>query len=396
MNITFLKAGIVVVCLPVLVSSCMTSGKAGKKYKALTTRSYPAGKDSIKYFIGVTAYAHAIPSRAKPANNEGAAKNIFSLSGEGQKQLIESIADNEETSEDIYNKLAYEITPAEKKHRMFTGFGGKITRRLVIAVDDKHMTQSDKVQKLTITLAPPQDGNIKIESCGKVSGNYHKPVKNAEGGVQDPVAMSSIIAPDGSLVINVANMDGNELTGNITVDVTLRYTGQLHDDVMYSFDNLWARDHSAVKPNDIRPSFHYQSRAANTPAGTFALSYEATVKHLAAGENTVSTADDRVEIINGKTSAGDVHIAGNGLMKPRSWKITDGSRSLNIYGPATAGVLSFDSFEEAQEFMLWFKRSSADILANNHISNGTYKITVSGESGVLTDSFIENCKVAEN
>ena len=82
-------------------------------------------------------------------------------------------------------------------------------------------------------------------------------------------------------------------------------------------------------------------------------------------------------------------------MKPTYWQIGYNDKHLELAGSVYQGPLTFPTHAEAEEFLRWIKRSSADILANNRISGGDYKLVVSGESGVLTDSFIENCKISE-
>ncbi len=377
-----------------LMASCMQTQKLPRRYKSLAVRNYPATKDSIRYFVGVSGYATGMPSKAKP-KGEVSARNIFSLSGEGQKQLIESIADNEESSEDIYSKLQMDIVPA-KKERAATKGGRTVKRRIVFAVDDMHATQSDKIQKLTITLAPPAGGNMKIEACDKLTSNYHKPAGAKDGVSAQQVSMASNVMPDGSLVVTVANMDGNELTGNITADVTVAYTGQMTTEQVVYFNNLWGRDGAAIKPNSIAPGLQMQKQPAADATGKFALSYEATVRHVIAGDNTPDEGDDVVEIVKGKTTGSDIELQKPGKFAFTTYRISYAGKYLELAGAIYSGPLQFGSYDDAQEFITWFKRSSADILANNRIANGDYKIIVSGESGVLTDSFIENCKITNN
>ena len=381
------------VAAALLLASCMQIQKLPKRYKSISVRSYPATKDSIKYYVGVSGYAYPVPEKNSGHNNGTPAKNVFSLSGEGQKQLIESIADNEESTEDIYNKLAMDITPATRNQPMASGVGRKIKRRIVLAVDDMHVTPADEVQKLTITVTPPAGSNIKMAACSKLVNNYNKPGKSEDGTVMRPVAMSSVVTPDGGLVITVDNIDGNAVTGNITADVTLVYSGRMNSDMVFTFTGLWGRDGSAVKPNNIVAHHHQQQAPGASTTGTFAVEYEGVVRHVAKGDNTISESDDVIEMIKGKTQAGNIEVVKDSQMKPRHWTISDGVKHLNLGGALYNGALAFDSYEEAQDFIAWLKRSSADILANNRICNGDYKIIVSGESGVLTDSFIENCQV---
>jgi hypothetical protein len=373
-----------------MLTSCAQTQKLPKRYKSMAVRNYPAAKDSIKYFVGVSGYATGVPAKAKAPGGEPA-RNVFSLSGEGQKQLIESIADNEESTDDIYNKLQMDIVPAKKAHAAVRG--GRTTRRKVVfAIDDMHATQSDKIQKLTIMLAPPAGGNMKIESCDKLTSNYHK---TAGAGVQ-PVSMSSNVMPDGSLVVTVANMDGNDLTGNIMAEVTLAYTGQMNTDYTMYFSNLWGRDGAAIKPNNIVVGQQMQKQPVADATGKFALSYEATVRHVVAGDNTPDEGDDVVEIVKGKTTGNDIELQRPGQFAFTTYRISYAGKHLELAGSMYNGPLQFSSYEDAQDFIAWLKRSMVDVLANNRIANGDYKIIVSGESNVLTDSFIENCKITTN
>lgn len=383
-----------VLCMPLLLASCLLQSKMEKRYKSATTRTYTPAKDSIKYFVGVSGYAYTAASKGKKQNEEPA-KTIFSLSGEGQKQLIESIADNEESTEEIYTKLAQDIVPAKRNYPIATGVGKKFTRKIVLAVDDMHMTQADKIQKLTITLSPKQAAQVRVISCNKLTNNYHRP-NGKENETMQSVSMSSVVSADGGITINVDNTGGNTLTGNIAADVIFEYTGHMNNEMMFTFSGLWGRDGSAIKPNGIVAQHHMQQSAGATTPVSFDMAYEAIVRHVVKGDNTISEGDDVVEILKGKMQAGDIEIVKNGQLKPTHWTISDGTRHIELAGSFYNGALEFDSYEEAQDFIVWFKRSSADILANNRISNGDYKIIVSGDSNVLTDSFIENCKVTKS
>lgn len=392
MDRMFVKAG-VIVCLPLLMASCVVTGKTEKRYKRLTTRIYPATKDSIKYFVAVNGYVTNVPGKQHHAGTGNGAKNIFSLSGEGQKQLIESIADNEESTDEIYNKLAQDIVPAKHVHAASTG-GRKFNRRIVLAIDDMHMTAADRIQKLTITIAPQPGSNVKAIACNKLSNNNHKPVKDASGAAADAIAQSALIADDGA-IITLANMDGNEMTGNVYADMTFEYSGEMKRDAIFSFGNLWNRDRSAVKPNEITLSRYAAQMPANGVAGKFAITYTATVRHVAKGENTINEKDDVVEVITGKGTGNELTVAGARQLHLSQWEISFAGKHLELGGNVYNGAILFSSYEEAQDFLVWLKRSSADILANNRICNGDYKIVVSGDGNVLTDSFIENCKVTE-
>lgn len=370
-----------VLSLPLLVASCMSSHKLEKRYKSITTRNYPATKDSIKYFVSVSGYSSAPASKSK-TTTPAPAKNIFSLSGEGQKQLIEAIAENEDATDDIFSKMAQDIIPAAKPAVHTSGVGRRFTKRVVFAVDDMHLTPADKVQKLTISLMPAAGSNIKVISCNKINNNY----KGA--------AASSVINGDG-LVVVISNPNGNDLTGNITAEVVCEYSGAMAHATVFTTSNLWTRDLAAAKPAAIQLKAHQSQNPVSVSGEEMTLDCEAIVSHVTKGDNTISTSDDVVELIKGKTTANPIRMVKAASMKPTYYQIGYNDRHLELGGDLYQGPLTFPTYAEAEDFMRWLKRSAADLLANNRISGGDYKLTISGDSNVLTDSFIDNCKISE-
>lgn len=363
-------------CLPFLLASCATSEKLPKRYKSYTARTYSASKDSIKHFVGVSGYVHSTGTKQEKEMMQPA-KNIFSLSGEGQQQLIESIADNEKNSDDLLNRLSQDIIPAS--HSIKLGDHTRFSKKISFSVDNMHLNPADRIMKLNITLSPTADANVAIVSAGKLTSSN-----------KTAVLSSGINA--GTLTILEEDKASNDLAGSIMLDVAFEYKGTTAMKEVYSFGHLYNRDRTAAKPAEITAT---QQRIIYPDAAkdlSLACTYEAVVRHVVDGDNTISEADDEVEMIRGKAAAGDMAIISKEQLASKLWNITDGRSTLEINGPSGQIPLLFASYEDAIEFVAWFKRVSSDILANSRIANGDYKIMVSGE-GTLTDSFISGCKV---
>ena len=361
--------------MPFLVTSCFPTQKLPKRYKSYATRNYVPAKDSIKYFVGVSGYAHGGGGSEKVKVEQG--KNIFSLSGEGQKQLIESIADNEKTSEELLAKLSEDIIPGtrEVKLRDMTRFN----RKLSFSVDNLRMNPADRIMKVTISIAPSTGSEIKILSCNKLTADNKS------------VVLSSGITA-GALNLLEESKGNNDLVGSLSADVAFEYKGATSTKEVYVFNGLYNRDKTTVKPNDVDIS---QQRCVYPDLAKdelFSCSYEAVVRHVIEGDNTISEADDEIEVVKGKATTSDISIITKGQLTPKLWMITDSRNNLELNGPTGQNVLLFATYEDALNFITWFKRSSSEILVNSKMGNGAYQAELSG-GATLTDSFIKNCVV---
>ncbi len=378
-----------VVCTTLSLGSCFLAKKLPARYKSYAVRNYSATKDSIKYFVSVVGSATDLSNKPKETPSDPA-KNIFSLSGEGQKQLIEAIADNEESTDDIYNKLAQEIIPAHKPH--VASNHTKFNKHLSFSIDNLHLSPADRIMKVNISLRPTDGGEMKVVSCNKLSGDYRfsgAQIKSNPGA--QPVSLSSVITADG-LDIEVVDRSDNDLTGNVTANVEFDYKGSMNEHVVYSFHNLYNREKALVAPSDITINFQKVSVPATAKDMTYTCTYEATVRHVASGDKTISEADDEVIVVKGKGSVNDMVVVSKGQLGAKLWKISDERSDINIAGPLSQGTLLFDNYEDAKKFILWFKKSASSVLANSRMSGGEYQISVSGD-GTLTDSFIKNCTI---
>ena len=421
------------ISVPLIISSCTTPLKLPQRYNSCTSRNYDAGKDSIRYFVGINGYATSLN---KPKEKKEEPKNIFSLSPEGQKQLIESIADNEKVSDDIFVKLSEKI--GEEKSEISRKDVTKFRRRLVFSVDNLCANPADRITKLSVSLSLNKESGIIFTSCNKVSngkqtidigkqdyGNVsrlqalhendkpvvetpktgasnnskhsplrHKPV-NFDTQVTTParqVSLSSYITPN-SLNYAEDNANGSVVMGNIIADASFEYKGEKTVKTVYSFTNLQNRDRTNAKPADIVTNQKRLIYPAVSKDVVLSLSYEATVRHVVNGANTISESDDDVEMITGKASENDILLVSRDQFIPAMWAITDGVNNLEIDGPLKQNTLLFDSYENAMNFILWLKRSSSEVLMSNKLSNGDYQLSISGSMSTLTDSFIKNCTV---
>ena len=377
-------------CLSFSMSSCLFPAKLAKRYKSSETHAYAAKDDSIKYLVAVSGYAFSVKKKmVKPAEP---AKTIFSLSGEGQKQLIEAVSDNEKTSDDIYNQLAQTIGPEKEqlKVRDYT----KFSKRVVLSVSSKLQSPADRVLNLSVALGIKGDEHVKLVSCDKVATNRqsvdftrniteHAKIEPAD------VLLSSHTDAAG-LVFYEDNVGGVDLTGNITADINLAVSGNKVEKTAYLFSGLQSKDKSSAKPNDIAVAQQRIIYPNLSKDISLSLSYEASVKHVAKGDNTISESDDELQLLKGSATGSDILIATKEQLTPKFWVISDNTYTLEIAGPAPQSTLLFDSYENALAFILWLKRSSSEILVNNKISNGDYQLLI---SGTLTDTFIKNCVV---
>ncbi len=361
--------------MPFVLSSCFPSQKLPKRYKSYAARNYVPTKDSIKYFVGVSGYAFGAGGSEKVKVEQP--KNIFSLSGEGQKQLIESIADNEKNSEDLLAKLSEDIIQGtrEVKLKDMTRFN----RKMSFSVDNMRLNPADRIMKLTISLAPAAGSELKIVSCNKLSADNKTAV------------LSSGIAA-GTLNLLEESKTNNDLAGSIHAEVAFEYKGTTSVKEVFVFNGLYNRDKTVVKPNDVVIS---QQRCVYPDLAkdeVLTCSYEAVVRHVIEGDNTISEADDEIEVVKGKASAGDISVISKGQLTPKLWMITDNRNNLELNGPTGQNVLLFATYEDALNFITWFKRASSDILVNSKMGNGAYQAELSG-GATLTDSFIKNCVV---
>ena len=414
----------------IALTSCIHTKQLPQRYNSLTTRNYEPGKDSIKYFVTVNGYAARLEQqKVKPEP----AKDIFSLSPEGQRQHIESMAYNEKISDDIFVRLSEKI--GEEKSEIAEKDRTRFRRRVVLSVNNLSVAPASRILKLSVSLSMNAESGANIISCNKVTsahqaidlgrpdysaskgltGKGNLPVvknasnpttnDNAKKGILNrntkvrevpetvPAAamlLSSYIAGN-SLNITEESGQGNDLAGNVLADVDFDFEGEKTTKVIYSFSGLQNRDRTTAKPNDIVTNQYRMTYPVVTKDVTLSLAYEATVRRMVAGGKTTSRSDDDIEIITGRAAGGDIVVVPKGQFRPKFWVIADGANTLEIEGPLKKSELLFDNYESAMTFILWLKRSSADILVNNKISSGDYQLTISGGMSTLTDSFLKNC-----
>lgn len=369
-------SSVLVLGATIVFTSCLSTQKPPKRYKSYAARNYAASKDSIKYFVGVSGYAHSSGSGNEKVKVEPA-KNIFSLSGEGQKQLIESIADNEKTSEELLAKLSEDIIQGyrEVKLKDLTRF----TRKLSFSVDNLRLNPADRIMKLTISLAPAAGSDVKIIACNKLNA------ANKSAMVSSGIAAGTL-----NLLAETKNAD--DLAGSLNADVAFEYKGTTSTKEVYVFNGLYNRDRTNTKPNDVLITQHRSIYPDLAKDEMLSCTYEAVVRHVMDGDNTLTEADDEIEVVKGKATAGDIAIITRGQLTPKLWMITDNRNNLELDGPTGQNLLLFATYEDALSFITWFKRASSDILVNNKLCNGTYQAELSG-GATLTDTFIKNCIV---
>lgn len=392
------------IMLVFVISSCNFSGKLTKRYKSIDVQE----NKKIDTFIDVNAY---VMDKEKKSINKP--KNIFDLSPRAQAALITELSQKENTSDKLISALRNNISSNSINIQKLVDYT-QFEKTLVLSIRNKSHQPADRIAKIKITLAFPE--NVKILSCdrlitqyqtfdmgglfysntqsGEVSGNLSLGSGNettttndkttgittgsGEIGVngkwsasrtfseevllrQRVVALNAAIKGDTALSFYQDGISGIDLTGNIMADIIFEVKNKKVEKVYY-FKNLFKGDTANVTEKItveekllIIPGDNEDIKATVT--------FDADYRHVKNKRGkTISEADDRIIMYHGESSGTEETIVPVELIKPYLWKLTVDPVAvpIQIQKNGVGGALLFDSYDEAKSFVDWLKKSEFD------------------------------------
>jgi hypothetical protein len=430
--------------------ACRSTGKLTKRYASVIVRE--TTEDSIQKWAAINAYIFEVdkPPIVPP-------KTIFDLTPEGQKAFEKAIQQYEKTSSDFLANVAKTIA-TKKESPGFVDYT-KFQKRFVISILDKNYFLADRVARFRITFSV-SDKNIKITSCDKIVTKYetvdvgkqnYSNVTNASltgtlGGsgkvtgatgtttdaakneglgtssaattevnssygvtgtlgttrtfAEEVLLKDRYVAVSGYITKNTVTLyeesvSGVKLTGNIIADISFEFDRDKAVKMAFVPDNLFKGNKPVHSDSiEIKDLYIYYPDLASDIEMTY--TYEPLVRHVLRGDNTISEADDAIELLHQEVKPKEkVILLPKEQFEPKLWKLKSGTFSLAIKSPVNtgAGVMFFDSFDKAKNFLLWLRKNYTQINSKgNKLIFGNYLLEIS-DGSALTKNFVDNAIV---
>ncbi len=394
-----------------LFPGCRTKSKLTKRYKSFEI----INSDSwIKKNIEVNAYF--IEEEKKSSSNNP--KTIFDLTSNGQATLIQELGKKDSTSSLLLKHIKQDLTNQKKSTNSVIDYT-QFRKRLIVSIRNKRYSPGDRISKINITfkLKP----NVKILSCDKLItdfqilelgklnySNTQSAELNGNIGTENSIEKSvnqdnsseitrnstslggngklsatqsfseevllqkrkvalNVSINDNELTIYQESLRGNDLTGNVIADILFEITEDVEVSKIYSFSNLMTKNVFNA-PDKIKVSekrIFYPDISTGIEAD---ISFEASIRHIEKNHDTEPEFDDVVQLYYGKASniAPEVLVP-KSKTQPYLWFLTVQEKSIElpvqVISPSSPnpGDIIFDSYSQAQEFLIWLKTIQKDL-----------------------------------
>lgn len=142
-------------------ASCNFSGKLTRRYRTVEVKDIG---DSIRHFVGVSAYINE-KEKAEPPKQ----KTVFDLTEKGQKEFIKQLGINDDTSEKMIAALLSPLSPKNSVPLDVLDYT-VAEKRIIITIDNLSHWPADRISKITVLLKINPE--FKIVGCSRLATEY--------------------------------------------------------------------------------------------------------------------------------------------------------------------------------------------------------------------------------